>query len=379
MVYLAGGPSHIDTYDMKPDAPLEYRGEFKPIQTNVPGIDICGLMPLQAKIADKLAIVRNMRFHQDQHLPHELLTGYSDSKSAPFSTRPGIGSVVSRLRSDAGLLGSLPPYVALDGFAFPAYLGAAHRPFTPGPGRATDNLEPRRISRECLSERKELLRSLDTLRRDLDDARGNLKATDAFTAQALAMITGPDARDAFDLNREPDKVRARYGSNTQLLLALRLAAAGVSLITVSVPGAWDTHHNNFAILRELLPQLDQGVSALVGDLHERGLDKQVAIVVWGEIGRTPRINKPDDGRLPGRDHWPQAGFALFAGGGFKVGQAIGATDERAGSPKGHAYTPQNVLATLYHVLGIDPATTLPDHNGRPMYLLDEREKLTELL
>src|SRR5262245_49035024 len=259
MVYLAGGPSHIDMYDMKPDAPVEYRGEFKPIQTNVPGIDICELMPLQAKIADKLAIVRNMQFHQDQHLPHELLTGYTDSKAVPFSTRPGIGSVVSRLRTDAGLMGSLPPYVALDGFAFPAYLGAAHRPFTPGPGRATENLEPKRITRERLTDRAALLRSLDTIRRDLDDGRGNLKATDAFTAQALEMITSPEARDAFDINREPEKVRARYGTNTQLLLALRLAAAGVSLITVSVPGAWDTHQNNFTTLRELLPQLDQGV------------------------------------------------------------------------------------------------------------------------
>jgi hypothetical protein len=373
MVYLNGGPSHIDMYDMKPDAPVEYRGEFKPIQTNVPGMDICELMPLQSKIAGKLAIVRNMKFHQDLHKPHELMTGY------PFSTRPGIGSVVSRLRSDAGQLGELPPYVALDGYSYPAYLGAAHVPFTVTAGQPVRNLQlPYGVSPERLTSRKALLDSLDTLRRDLDDSHGSMKATEAFHAQAMELISGPKARKAFDLNQEPESVRTRYGTNTQLLLALRLAEAGVPLITVTVPGDWDTHAKNFATLRELLPQLDQGVSAMVGDLHERGLDKDVAIVVWGEIGRAPRITSQGGGKVPGRDHWPQAGFALLAGGGFRVGQVIGATDPRAGSPKGHAYTPQNMLATLYHVLGIDPSRTLPDHNGRPMYLLDEREVIKEL-
>jgi uncharacterized protein (DUF1501 family) len=379
MVYLNGGPSHIDMYDMKPDAPVEYRGEFQPIRTNVPGIDICELMPLQAKMADKLAIVRNMKFHQDQHKPHELMTGYSDTKDFPFSTRPGIGSVVSRLRADAGQLGELPPYVALDGYSFPAYLGAAHVPFTVTAGQPVRNLQlPYGISSERLTERKALLHSLDTLRRELDDSHGSMKATEAFQAQAMEIISGPKARKALDLNQEPESVRKRYGSNTQLLLALRLAEAGVPLTTVSVHGNWDTHDKNFATLRELLPQLDQGVSALVGDLHERGLDKDVAIVVWGEIGRTPRTNSPGAGKVPGRDHWPQAGFALLAGGGFRMGQVIGGTDHRAGSPKGNAYTPQNVLATLYQVLGIDPSRTLPDHNGRPMYLLDERDVIKEL-
>jgi uncharacterized protein (DUF1501 family) len=237
---------------------------------------------------------------------------------------------------------------------------------------------PYGVSPESLTERKALLNSFDTLRRDLDDNRGSMKATDAFRAQAMEIISGPKARKAFDLNQEPESVRTRYGPNTQLLLALRLAEAGVPLTTVSVHGNWDTHEKNFVILRELLPQLDRGVSAMVGDLHERGLDKDVAIVVWGEIGRTPRIATPGGGKVPGRDHWPQAGFALLAGGGFRVGQAIGATDARAGSPKGHAYTPQNMLATLYYLLGIDPSRTLPDHNGRPMYLLDEREVIKEL-
>jgi uncharacterized protein (DUF1501 family) len=240
---------------------------------------------------------------------------------------------------------------------------------------------------EKLTDRKQLLRSFDTLRRDLDDVRGSLAGMDAFTAQALDMITTGKARDAFDLNREPDRVRQKYGRGSEYLLARRLVEAGVPVVTLTPQnhgvaqkcnGQWDHHDHIFECLRVVLPQLDRSIHALITDLHERGLDKDVGVVVWGEMGRTPRVGT-QRGTVGGRDHWPQSGFALLAGGGLNTGQVVGATDLRGERPKGIPYTPQNVLATLYHVLGIDPVTTLPDHTGRPIYLLDDREKVAELV
>jgi uncharacterized protein (DUF1501 family) len=198
---------------------------------------------------------------------------------------------------------------------------------------------------------------------------------DAFTAQALDIISSPRVRDAFDVGKEPDKVRAQYGTQSRFLQARRLVEAGVKVVTVLAPGYWDTHANNFKSLRQMLPALDKAIFTLVTDLHERGLDKDVAVVVWGEYGRTPKINGN-----AGRDHWTQASFALVAGGGFKMGQVIGATSPRAERPVGESYIPQNVLATLYHeVFGIDLATTLPDHGGRPVHLLDDTRMVKERL
>jgi uncharacterized protein (DUF1501 family) len=380
MVYLNGGPSHVDLYDLKPDAPVEYRGEFKPIRTNVPGMDICELMPLQAKIADKLAIVRNMKFQQQGHTPPELFTGFLRGN------RPSIGSVVSKLRADAG---ALPPYVYLGDANYvggPGFLGKAHEAYIPGPKAANLGRAPG-LTLDRLADRKALLRSFDGLRRELDDARGGVAGMDAFTAQALEMITSNRARDAFDVSREPGPVRARYGKGTEMLQARRLVEAGVPVVTVTPQnhnpgpkcnGQWDHHDYIFRCLRAVVPQLDRSLHALVTDLHERGLGNDVAVVVWGEMGRTPRVGT-QRGTTAGRDHWPQAGFALLAGGGLRTGQVVGATDARGERPKGGAYTPQNVLATLYHVLGIDPATTLPDHQGRPVYLLDDRAKVTEVV
>jgi uncharacterized protein (DUF1501 family) len=210
---------------------------------------------------------------------------------------------------------------------------------------------------------------------------------DAFTEQALEIITSNRARDAFDINLEPPTVRARYGFGTEYLQARRLVEAGVPVVTLTpqnhqVPqrcnGQWDHHDHIFECLRVVLPQLDRALAALIDDLHERGLADDVAVVVWGEMGRTPRIGT-QRGTVGGRDHWPQSGFALIAGGGLRSGQVVGATDARGENPCGGMNTPQNVLATLYHVLGIDPATTLPDHQGRPVYLLDDRRPVTELL
>jgi hypothetical protein len=380
MIYLNGGPSHVDMYDMKPNAPVEYRGEFKPIKTNVPGMEICELMPLQATIADKLAIIRNMKFQQQGHTPPELYTGFLNSN------RPSIGSVVSKLR---GSRGSLPPYVYLgDGnyVGGPGFLGKAHEAYQPG--SKTDNLGlAKDITLQRLGQRRELLRTFDTLRRDLDDTEPTLGAIDTYTVRALEMITTNKARDAFDLTKEPDRVRAKYGKGTECLLARRLVEAGVPVVTLTprnhnpgpmCNGEWDHHDHIFRCLRAVLPQLDQSIHALVTDLHERGLDKDVAVVVWGEMGRTPRVGT-QRGTVAGRDHWPQAGFALMSGGGLQMGQVVGSTDPRGERPVGQGYTPQNVLATLYHVLGIDPVTTLPDHQGRPTYLLDDRDKIAELV
>ena len=383
MVYLNGGPSHMDMYDLKPDAPSEYRGEFRPTRTNVPGMDICELMPLQAQIADKFAIIRNMRFKQQGHTSPELYTGFLTGN------RPSIGSVVSKLRRDAGIVDAMPPFVSMgDGnhVPGPGFLGKAHEPYQPG-SRATNLGLAAGITRDQLADRRTLLSSFDTLRRDLDGPRGTLAAMDAFNTQALEMITSNRARDAFDISREPQSVRNLYGRGTEYLQARRLVEAGVPVVTLTpdnhnLPrdcnGQWDHHDHIFQCLRVVLPQLDRSLHALITDLHLRGLDQDVAVVVWGEMGRTPRIGT-QRGTVGGRDHWPQSGFAWIAGGGLRMGQVIGATDARGENPRGHAYTPQNVLATLYHVLGIDPLTTLPDHQGRPHYLLDDRAKVAELI
>jgi hypothetical protein len=390
MIYLCGAPSHQDTYDLKPDAPAEYRGEFRPIRTNVPGIDVCELMPLQARIADKLAIIRNLRaLATDTHMPEELLSGFPFGPSGgPASLRPGVrpafGSVVSRLLPANGT--NLPPYVTLDMAVMPhgyrrplnlepAFLGLAHQPFDPSTPGGLANLGLNDgMTLDRLGERRQLLSAFDGLRRDLEYSEGTFGGMDRFTTQAMEIVASPRVRDAFDVSREPEPIRSAYGPLTRFLQARRLVEAGVSVVTVLAPGYWDTHGNNFGTLRQLLPVLDRGIFALVSDLHQRGLDQDVAVVVWGEYGRTPRINGN-----AGRDHWPQAMFALVAGGGFRMGQVIGATTARAEHPVGGSYIPQNLLATLYReVFAIDPATTLPDHTGRPIYLLDERETIREL-
>ena len=383
MVYLNGGPSHMDMYDLKPNAPVEYRGEFAPIQTNVPGMQICELMPLQARIADKFAIIRNMRFQQQGHTSPELYTGFLGGN------RPSIGSVVSKLRRDAGMIDAMPPYVALgdaNHVGSPGFLGKAHEPYVPGVRPGNLGLLPA-ITADRLADRRTLLHSFDNVRRDIDSSRGELAALDAFTEQALEIVTSNRARDAFDINLEPPHVRAMYGFGTEYLQARRLVEAGVPVVTLTpenhqVPERlnrqWDHHDHIFESLRIVLPQLDRSLSALITDLHQRGLANDVGIVVWGEMGRTPRVGT-QRGTVGGRDHWPQSGFALLAGGGLRTGQVIGATDPRGENPAGQPYTPQNVLATLYRVLGIDPVTTLPDHQGRPVYLLDDRRPVTEVM
>jgi hypothetical protein len=404
MIYLPGGPSHIDMYDMKPLAPTEYRGEFKPIDTNVPGIELCEHMPLQAKIADKLTIVRGLKTFAGggNHDAYEILT--SDPRPGeklPPNPLPAFGSVVSKIRAVDG--SGVPPYVGIknlhlvlpsvnDDPETAAYLGGAHRPFrTTGPGLADLSLAGG-VTLNRLTDRKTLLHSFDNLRRGLDDVAAPHAELDSYTAEALAMISSNKIRDAFDLSLEPNSVRETYGESTDFLLARRLVEAGVSVVTLPCRYSatlgdffkgsldhWDTHWHNFKYLRLMLPKYDHAVSALITDIYQRGLDKDVTVVIWGEFGRTPLIDYNLVPGSAGRGHWPEAGFVLFSGGGLKMGQIVGETDGRAERAKGRPYTPSNVLATLYHALGIDPAKTFPDLSGRPRYILDEREPIRELV
>jgi hypothetical protein len=365
MVYLYGGMPHLDMYDMKPQAPAEIRGELKPIPTRVPGISISELLPKHAEIMDKLAIIRNWEGRGD-HSPYELLTGELPDAQAD---KPAFGSLVSRLRG--AFREGMPQYVATSGWRHPTgYLGKAHAPFAPN-GDLMKDLSLH-VPAEQLSDRKTLLQAFDTVQRNLD-ATGNMAAVDELTARAFDMVASSKVRDALDLSREPLPLRAAYGKDTRWLLARRLVEAGVSIVSLEgASDSYDTHERNFPRLRKLLPELDQSVYALVKDLHDRGLDQDVAVVVWSEFGRTPKINN-----LAGRDHFP-TGSVLMAGGGLKMGQVVGATDAWAERSTSIPYKPANVLATLYGVLGIDPATTLPDLTGRPVHLLNDRRQIVEL-
>jgi hypothetical protein len=403
MIFLAGGPSHIDMYDLKPGAPSEYRGEFSPIKTRVPGMEICELMPRQATIADKFTILRGVQ-STELHTANEFYSGFpwqdSPRASAPGEAqRPALGSVVSRTRRSGS---AIPPYVSLGNKADwerAYYVGPEHEPVRIGDGHSAEAMANMRRHRDVtpqqLESRRDLLKAFDTLRRDLDN-KGTFEGIDAFQERALRMIGTSKVRDAFDVEREPSKVRARYGEGhfkvrnqecnvvkdhtvphpgRAFLRARRLIEAGVSVVTCALHD-WDTHRYNFATLRQLLPPLDQALTTLVLDLEERGMLDDVAVVMGGEFGRRPRIGdiQPD-----GRTHWPQAGCYWLAGGGLKVGQVIGATDARAEQPVGRPIRVPNVLATLYHLLDIDPGATFNDYNGRPQYVLDDREPVRALI
>jgi hypothetical protein len=370
MIYLPGGPSHLDTYDLKPDAPGEFRGEFNPIATNVPDIRICEHMPLQAKLFDKLAVVRSV-VANGEHSDSLVMTGYSQAQNSA-AHHPSFGAVVSKVRG--GGRGDVPPFVSLRGMTTgtePGYLGVAHRPFTPaGPGledlRLAQGVTPLR-----LDQRKALLAGFDDVRREVD-ASGTMSGIDSFTARAFDMVTSGTARTALDLNKENPATRQRYKGVEQFLTARRLIEAGVGCVTLAI-GGWDTHGANFTTLKRQLPLVDRGVANLIEDLHDRGMDRDVVTVMWGEFGRTPKINGN-----AGRDHWPPVMSALVAGGGLKTGQAVGESTARGERPRDRPYSVQQVLSTLYRAVGIDPALTFPDGSGRPMYVLNDREPVREL-
>jgi hypothetical protein len=391
MIHLSGGPSHLDMYDMKPDSPVEYRGEFRPIRTNVPGMEICELMPEQAKIADKFAIVRGVQLIHPLHTGNEFYSGYPWQENPRAivpgeARRPALGSIVSRFRTKRN---GLPPYVSIENhfdWERAYYAGLEHEPFRVGgnsPRETLDNMaRPKDVPLARVSERMNLLNSLG--RPGGADAAPLAQGVGRFQSRAAEIALSDGVREAFDLEREPAEARARFGEGPHrhgphpgksLLLARRLVEAGVSVVTVGVHN-WDTHSTNFATLRELLPPLDRALAALVNDLDDRGLLGDVAIVMAGEFGRTPRIG---DQTPDGRGHWPEAGFLWCAGGGLKTGQVIGQTDAKGEAPVGNPIRLQNVLATLYRLLDIDASQTLLDHNGRPQYVLENREPLAELL
>ena len=381
MIYLPGGPPHQDMYDLKMDAPSEIRGEFSEISTNVPGIRICEHLPRMAKMADKLAFIRSVVGAKDRHESFQCVTGRLN-ENAPPGGWPEIGSVVSKVQGSTG--SAVPPYVNLSQKMQHApynqgragFLGVGHSPFMPL-GSVKEDMTLNGVTLERLADRRSLLTAFDGFRRDADNS-GAMTGLDEFETQAFDILTSSRLLKALDVSGESDKLRALYGKGTdkiqgdaaprlneQFLLARRLVEAGVRVVTVSY-SFWDWHGANFNNARQNLPDFDQAVSALVQDLHDRGMDKDVTVLAWGEFGRTPRINK--DG---GRDHWPNVSCALMAGGGMHTGQAIGATDRNGGEAVERPVRFEEIFATLYHNLGINPnTTTVPDLSGRPHFLVD---------
>lgn len=386
LIWQAGGPSHIDMYDLKPNAPAEFRGEFKPIATNVNGIQIGEHLPYQAKIMDKLAIVRSAYHTNAGHGMGSqwMLTGYQPTIEVNDNIFPSTGSVVAKMNgpNDPGL----PAYVNLPrllNLGKAAYLGASYNPFAPDNDPNQDSFQvrnlklPGRVDAARLDRRKDLLKDIDTIRRDID-TRGDLLGLDTFYREALEMVTDTKAQKAFDVQKEPMKLRDQYGRNDLgqcCLLARRLVEAGVTFVTIQAGGGWDSHKDNFKQLKtSLLPKFDQALAGLVSDLHERGLQDDVLVLAYGEFGRTPRINTD-----AGRDHWPGAMSIVYAGGGLKMGQVIGTTDSTAAYPTSKPYTPGCVLSTMYHVLGIDHKHVFYDDAQRPMPILAEGEPIKELV
>jgi hypothetical protein len=391
MLYLPGGPPHQDTFDLKLDAPSEIRGEFRPIPTNVPGIQICEHLPRIARITDKLAIIRSISDGVDDHSDFMCMTGRRKQNQPPGGW-PTFGAVASKILgpTDPGV----PPFIGLEprmqhrpyNAATPGFLGVGHNSFRPaGEGKADMALNGITVDR--LADRRALLTSFDSFRRDVDSS-GLMEGIDAFRQQAFGVLTSSRLLDALDLSKEDERLRERYGKgdakvhgdaapmlNEQFLVARRLVEAGARVVTVAY-GFWDYHGNNFKNARADLPMLDQGVTALVEDLHQRGMDKDVSVIVWGEFGRTPTINKD-----AGRDHWPRVSCAVLAGGGMKTGQVIGATDRLGGEPSERPVTFGEVFATLYHNLGIDVnKVTVPDFSGRPQFLVpDGAQPMRELV
>lgn len=394
MIMLPGGPPHQDMWDLKMDAPSEYRGEFRPIKTNVPGVEICEEFPRIAKMADKFSFVRSMVGCEGPHDLMMCLTGRPGRKNVPPGGWPSIGSALSKLKGQAS--SDCPPFVGLspkcrhDEWGDPGqsgFLGPAHSAFTPFRGGGKEDIVLDGVSIERLRDRRALLSSFDQFRREVDQS-GMMEGLDTFNEQAFGVLTSSALADALDLSKEDPKLVDRYGKGTeslqadgcwkrldQFLMARRLVEAGARCVTVGF-SRWDWHSDNFGRGRQDFPLLDQGLSALVQDLHDRGLDKDVSVVVWGEFGRTPKIN--DKG---GRDHWPRVSSAVLACGGMNHGQSIGATDRLGGEASERPVEYQEVFSTLYHNMGIDAQnTTVEDLTGRPMYLVDpEHSPMKELV
>lgn len=416
LFWANGGPSHLDLFDMKPQAPAEVRGPFRPISTNVPGIEINERLPLLARRADKFALVRSLHHTRGEHSggTHRFLTGYPSVKAnlqdAEF---PDIGSIVSKVLESNSV--DVPPFVA-NGKTYgggPGYLGPRYAPFTPGfnPESGTGNqsydpiplylTEANRSNYFLTSDgvltlrsRQGLLESLNGMARAVDRSP-QTESFDKYQRQAVEMLAGPRTREAFDLSREDAATRARYGNShwgKSLLTARRLVEAGARFVqvlagfrlktTTGTNSSWDDHSVNsdiFKAYEERLPVFDHVVAAMIDDLHSRGLDKRVLFIFCGEFGRTPVIRNQDASGRPGRDHWPRAMSVFLAGGGLKMGQVVGATNRNGEEPTRLAMDSNCLLATLYHRFGIDTTKEFHDRDGRPIAILKNGEPIRELL
>ncbi len=383
-VFLGGGPPHQDMWDLKPDAPSEIRGEFSPIQTNVPGIHIGETFHRLAKLQDKATLIRSVVGNDGAHAAFQCYTGYRPQDLAVVGGRPSIGSVASKVQGPVDP--SVPPFVGLSpktshapwgSTGEPGFLGPTYSAFKPD-GPTLDNMKMRDLTLEKLNDRKRLLASFDRLKKEADYA-GQLESQDAKTAQAFDVLTGSKLLKALDLSKEDPRIRARYGTgqpfnftydgaptnNELFLIARRLVEAGVRVVTMTF-GRWDSHGDNFNLVRDHGGKMDQALSALIEDLEARGMLDDVTVIAWGEFGRTPRINKDK-----GRDHWPQLNSAWIAGGGLNHGQVIGASNRLGEYATERPVHVQEVVATLYHSLGLPPnATTVMDPAGRPQYLTE---------
>ncbi|HEX3726037.1 MAG TPA: DUF1501 domain-containing protein [Pirellulales bacterium] len=383
MIFLPGGPPHQDFFDLKPEAPVEVRGEFKPIKTNVPGIEICEHFPRIAKMMDRLVPIRSIVGASGAHDAFECVTGRRRNRQQPPGGWPALGSVLSKL--EGPVHPSMPAFVGLSpkmghmewaDNGQPGFLGVPHAPFKPD-GEGKSDMVLNGVTLDRLGDRKALLSSFDHFRRDTD-ASGMMDGLDNFNQQAFGVLTSSRLMEALDISKEDPRIRERYGKGDpknrddggpklmeHFLMARRLVEAGTRCVTLAF-SRWDHHGDNFGACRQDMPMLDQGLSALIEDLHQRGLDKDVSVVVWGEFGRTPKINKQ-----AGRDHWPNVSCALLAGGGMRTGQVIGSTDRMAAEAKDRPVHFQEVFATLYHRLGFDVnQVTVRDLSGRPQYLVD---------
>jgi len=402
LLWLDGGPGHMDMYDMKPDAPPEYRGIWRPISTNVPGIEITELFPLQAKVADKFSIVRSLHHDSGDHFTggHWMLTGRNagvggGSQAGKF---PFFGSIATKV------LGSrqpgMPPNVAVPyamsiglrpGYFAGNYLGPQENPFETEGDPNNDKFQVKNLdlanslTLDRLQERRSLIAHFDHLRRDCD-RNGTLAAIDRFDQQAFDLVTGEKARKAFDLSQEAPKTRERYGRHSwgqAALLARRLVEAGTTFVTCHF-GGWDHHWNLQAGYESYLPRIDQLVAALFSDLAERGLDDKTLVMLCGEFSRTPRMNDGGNGGppgsmgTPGRDHWGNSMFCLLGGGGVKGGRIVGSTNRLGEAPQDRPVKPGDIHHTIFRVLGVDPHLHFLDHSGRPIPAIDHGAVIEEL-
>jgi hypothetical protein len=403
LIWLDGGPSHMDLYDLKPDAPAEYRGIWRPRQTCVTGFHVSELFPRQARVADKFSVVRSLHHGTGDHFAggHRMLTTKEmgvGGASTP-GRFPSIGAIVNRELGPRRR--GMPGYVAVPhassiglnpGYFGGHFLGAHHNPFQTGGDPNAANFSVRNVnlaaglSLEQMENRRSLLQHFDAARDEIDRS-GTAAAMDRFNQEAYEFVTGPTARTAFDMSREAPRLRDRYGRHNwgqSVLLARRLVEAGSTFVTVHF-GGWDHHWDLQRGMENLLPQVDSAVATLFEDLDERGMLDTTLVVLCGEFSRTPRMNDGGNGGAPrsmgtpGRDHWGDSMFCLLGGGGVRGGQVVGATDRLGQRPLSRAVTPCNIHATIYQVLGIDPRLQLLDPSGRPTSVLDDPTPISELL